>query len=50
MRSSTKHIRLAKALLNATSRIVLISVALSGMTMQAVIAEELTYDGTDQTA
>ena len=47
MRSSTKHIRLAKALLNATSRIVLISVALSGMTMQAVIAEELTYDGTD---
>lgn len=47
MRSSTKHIRLPKALLNATSRIVLISVALSGMTMQAVIAEELTYDGTD---
>ncbi|WP_295968222.1 autotransporter outer membrane beta-barrel domain-containing protein [uncultured Bartonella sp.] len=50
MRSSNKHIRLPKALLNATSRIVLISVALSNLSMHAIAAEELHYDGTDQTA
>ncbi len=48
MHLSSNLSRLSKGLLNAASSIVLSTVALSAMTMQELKADELTYDGTDQ--
>ena len=48
MHLSSNLSRLSKGLLNAASSIVLSTVALSAMTVEEVQADELTYDGTDQ--
>ncbi|AQT45504.1 hypothetical protein BBC0244_018270 [Bartonella apihabitans] len=48
MHLSSNLSRLSKGLLNAASSIVLSTVALSAITVEEVQADELTYDGTDQ--